>query len=506
MNVVRSGRRKFKVMALAPILAIFALACWALASPVGSSPDDDFHLASIWCAAGDKANECHTVSDQGKRAIPEALGKASCFAFRPKQSAACQGTSLDDKQNGFITTSRGNFQGLYPPLYYLTMNPFVTSNIAVSAVLMRIVNILLFVGLTTVLYLLLPVKRRPSLVWGLSISLVPLGLFLVASNNPSAWAIISAGTLWISLVGYFESSGAKKAGLGAMAALSTVLGAGARADAAVYAVVAIVVAAVLTARLNRRWVISALLPFVLAVTAAVFYLSAQQSSFARSGLLGGAAPSQAPSWLHLLVTDFLNVPSLWAGVFGSRGLGWLDTLMPAIVWVGSLGAFAALAFAGLASQSTRKLLAVAIALGALWFFPTYVMVQSGAVVGGQVQPRYILPLIILLGGVALLQVGGASLQLSKAQVVVLVSTLSVANAVALHVNMRRYITGTNVTSWNLNTAAQWWWSIPVSPMTVWVVGSLSFAACLLVIALGTMHARPADGVPHPEAAPVTASQ
>ena len=307
-------------------------------------------------------------------------------------------------------------------------------------------------------------------------------------------------------MGYFESSGAKKAGLGAVAAASTVLGAGARADAAGYAVVAIVVAAVLTARLNRRWLISALLPFGLTVTAVVFYLSAQQSSFARSGLSGGATPSQAPSWRHLLFTNFLNVPSLWAGVFGSRGLGWLDTFMPAIVWVGSLGAFAALVFAGLASQSTRKLLAVSIALGALWLFPTYVMAQSGAVVGSQVQPRYILPLVVLLGGVALLRVGGAGLQLSKAQVVVLVSTLSVANATALHVNMRRYITGTDGTSWNLDTAAQWWWSIPVSPMIVWAVGSLSFAACLLVIALGTMRARPGDVVPHPEAAPVTASQ
>ncbi|MHB8298927.1 MAG: DUF2142 domain-containing protein [Dermatophilaceae bacterium] len=488
-------------MALAPILAIFALACWALASPVGSSPDDDFHLASIWCAAGDKANECHTVSDQGKRAIPEALGKASCFAFRPKQSAACQGTSLDDKQNGFITTSRGNFQGLYPPLYYLTMNPFVTSNIAVSAVLMRIVNILLFVGLTTVLYLLLPVKRRPSLVWGLSISLVPLGLFLVASNNPSAWAIISAGTLWISLVGYFESSGAKKAGLGAVAALSTVLGAGARADAAVYAVVAIVVAAVLTARLNRRWVISALLPFTLAVTAVVFYFSTKQSLYAGSGFQSGASPGRPLTWHALLFTDFLNVPSLWAGVFGSWALGWLDTFMPAIVWVGSLGAFAGLVFAGLASQSTRKLLAVAMVLGAMWFFPTYILVKSGNVVGDAVQPRYILPLVVMLGGLALLQVGGAVLRLSKAQGVVLVATLSGANAIALYFNMRRYITGADVTSWNLNTAAQWWWSIPVSPMTVWAVGSLSFAACLLVIALGTMRARPADVVPHPETAP-----
>ena len=42
-------------------------------------------------------------------------------------------------------------------------------------------------------------------------------------------------------------------------------------------------------------------------------------------------PRQA-SWRHLFVTNFLNVPSLWAGVFGFKGLGWLDTFMPAVVW------------------------------------------------------------------------------------------------------------------------------------------------------------------------------
>ena len=484
MSLLGSSRLKFKVVGLAPIFAIIALLGWALASPVGSSPDDDFHLASIWCAAGDRAHECQTVADQNKRAVPAALGKSTCYAFKAEQSAACQGTMFDDKKAGLVTTARGNFQNIYPSLYYRTMNLFVSSNIVVSVVLMRIINILLLVGLTTVLYLFLPARRRPTLVWSLAISLVPLGLFLIASNNPSAWAIISAGTLWISLVGYFESSGAKKVVLGLTAALSTVLGAGARADAAVYALVAIVAVVLLTARLNRRWIISALLPFAMAVTAAAFYFSTKQSLVATSGMPIGADPSQAISPRYLFFKNLLNVPYLWTGVFGTRGLGWLDTFVPGIVWVGSFGCFAALAFAGLVSRSTRKLLALAIALGALWFIPTYTLTLSRTVDVNQLQPRYILPLIILLGGVALLQVGRESLKLSKEQIVALVSTLSVANAIALHVNMRRYITGGGVKSWNLNTAAEWWWNIPVSPMVVWVVGSVSFAAFLVIISMG----------------------
>ena len=496
---VRSTRLKFKAMRLAPLLAIIALLCWALASPVGSSPDDDFHLPSIWCAAGNKVNQCQAVADQSQRAVPKTLGKERpCFARIAIRSAACQGASSAPGQDHLVTTTRGNFQGLYPSPYYQTMNLFVGPSVELSVVLMRLVNILLLVGLTTVLYVLLPVSRRLPLVWGLAISLVPLGMFLVASNNPSAWAVISAGTLWISLVGYFESSGAKKAVLGIIAALSTVLGAGARADAAIYAVVAVVVAVLLTASRDRRWVISALLPIGLVITAAVFYLSAQQSSVGASGIPGypDGDPTHPLQWRYLFFTNLLNVPSLWAGVFGSWPLGWLDTVMPAAVWVASLGCFAALVFTGLASMSIRKLLVVVTVLGALVLIPVYVLVQSRVFIPVAVQPRYILPLVIMLAGVILWQAGGARLRLSKGQVITLVSTLSVVNAIALHFNMRRYITGSDVTDINLNTAVEWWWNFSAPPMTVWVAGSFSFAALLVILAKETMLAPAA--LPHQE--------
>jgi hypothetical protein len=495
MSGLRSLRPKFRVIHLAPVLAILALMGWALASPVGSSPDDNFHLASIWCAAGEQPNQCHIVAGQSVRAVPEPLIKMTCFARYPRQSAACQGALFNNPNSHLVSTTRGNWVGLYPPVYYLTMSHLVSSSIQISAILMRVANILLLVVLTTVLYVLLPAIRRTSLVWGLALSLVPLGLFLVASNNPSAWAVISAGILWISLVGYFESSGAKKAGLGIMAALATVIGTGARADSAIYALVAIVVAVVMTGVLQRRWLISALLPVALAVTASVFYFSTSQSLAAISGLPGYASKVPTHDRRYLAFMDFFGVPSLWSGVFGTWKLGWIDTPMPAIVWVGSLGCAAAMVFLGLASVSARKVLATMLVLSIMWLLPTYILVTSGAQVGEGVQPRYILPLVTILVGVVLWQVGKERLRLSTGQVVALVSTLSVANAFALHFDMRRYITGTTIVGWNLNSGIRWWWSIPVSPMAVWAAGSLSFAAFLVIVARETLLVGPADA-PH----------
>ncbi|MGA1784996.1 MAG: hypothetical protein ACO39R_06415, partial [Pontimonas sp.] len=45
-------------VALAFVLGLVGLGGWALSSPVGSDPDSDFHLASIWCTTADPGSPC----------------------------------------------------------------------------------------------------------------------------------------------------------------------------------------------------------------------------------------------------------------------------------------------------------------------------------------------------------------------------------------------------------------------------------------------------------------
>lgn len=97
------------------------------------------------------------------------------------------------------------------------------------------------------------------------------------------------------------------------------------------------------------------------------------------------------------------------------------------------------------------------------------------------QPRYILPLLIILAGVSAASVhaphwwrGGRAYATAAA--------LAVAAAVALHTNVRRYTTG--VDSWSVDpgAGAEWWWAAVPSPVVIWVVGSLSFAILLGIVA------------------------
>lgn len=470
-----------------PILALLTLCMWGLSSPVGSSPDDDFHLASIWCAAGPKADACADSPQSDRRVVPQDFKYSECFAFHPNRSAACQGPEFGDSPTLGFATDHGNFAGLYPPVFYATMSIFVGANLEVSVLLMRLANSLIFVGLVTALFFLMPRVRRPTVIWSFLIALVPLGLFLIPSTNPSGWAIISAGVLWLSLVGYFETTGKRKIGLGSLAVIATVLGAGARADSAVYCGIAVVAAIILTFRRSREYLVSALLPVGLVVVAIMFYLSASQSTVGTTGL---AAPSSAHrEFVGLTVKNLLAVPQLWAEALGGGSLGWLDTPMPPVVGAAGALVFITAAVLGIAVGGRRKYLAVLLVIAALWLIPTFILVQSQATVGSLVQARYIYPLIVLLGGILLLGVTRYRGGPKRVQLIVVIAALAIAQSVALHTNILRYTLGLNSGGLNLNSHVEWWWSFGPSPLTTWIIGTLVFAALLVAVSSSVLFPR-----------------
>ena len=482
--------KRFRLVALAPLLALVVLSAWAFASPVASSPDDDFHLVSIWCSTGNDAY-CQAGSADENRLVPYAVLKAPCFKSNSFASAACQ-DSLDFESSEMIQTKRGNFSGAYPPLYYSVMSVFVGPDVQVSVLAMRIFNIILFIGITTSLYLLLPRSRRPALVWGWLITTMPLGVFLLASNNPSAWAIAGVGSAWLALLGFYESrSRAKRWSLGALVVVSVLMAAGSRGDSAVYVVGALGVAAILAFTNTRTFWMLSILPAVLSAVAVGFFLSARQTASGVSGFTGGdavAATEQTAgvvdslSGFALFAYNLLSIPFMWLGAFGGWPLGWIDTPLPVIVMFLGVAAFIGVGFVGLSILNGRKVFVVAAVGLVLTLLPIYVLTQGGDTVGEEVQPRYILPLIVLFGGVLIVQVGRKAFALSRVQAIAVVFVLSVANLVALHMNIRRYVTGIDAPGWNLNAGAEWFWSGAPAPMVVWAIGTIAFAALATVLA------------------------
>lgn len=462
---------------LAPVALLVALSSWAFASPLGASPDDDYHLPSIWCGQGIREGICEEGNAADERKVPEALFVSSaCFAFNSSASASC----TEPARLVLKSTSRGNFVGDYPPVFYSVMSVFVSDNIEASVIAMRIFNAVLFVGFTSALFFLLPPRRRGVLVWGGLAAIVPLGMFLIPSVNPSSWAVLSAFTLWHALMGWFEStSRARSIAFALIASLATLMGSGARSDAAVYCGIAIVVVTILTVRKNRTYLKRAILPALLVLLAIFFFFVSGQSSVVEVD--GDSGITSFTEIVRLAVANLVLLPQLWTGALGSWGLGWLDTTMPGIVWIAVVCVYFVFVFTGLVGITRRKALALGLTFVALVLIPMYVLVNDGVMVGSDVQPRYIYPLIIMLVGIALYRLEGG-LTFTRLQFVVVGVLLGVANSIALHVNMRRYVTGLDDNGVDLDSGIEWWWNIAFGPMWVWAIGTISFAA-LLVIAV-----------------------
>ncbi|QIG38317.1 DUF2142 domain-containing protein [Microbacterium sp. 4R-513] len=470
-----TGGRRTRALAAAiavPVLIFVTLAAWAFASPVGSTPDDNFHLASIWCGLGDRPGICEESGNPETRLVPSPIINAPCYAYHPEASADC----WHPEQPGLSEASWMNANGLYPPLFYATMSVFVGPDVVASVVTMRLFNAALAVGMLTGLFFALPRRARPALVISALASAVPLGLFIIPSTNPSSWAILASMTIWVALYGAFTTTGRRQIVLGAIAVLGAVIGAGARADAAAFAVFAVAIAAILGARRRRPLLVPLASAALVVIVSIAFFLTSGQSDVVSSGL-----PNENPPLsLTQQLANIVGIPILWLDAFGGSGLGWLDTAVPAVVTVLGFGAFCGAIFVGIHRVGLRRAIALTLAFAALWLVPFVLFNQSHASVGSIVQSRYLLPLMIILVGVASL----APRILHSwrgTRMLVAGAALSLAMAVALHYNIRRYTVGADSNAVDPGRDAEWWWATAPSPLAIWVIGSLAFAAVFVVL-------------------------
>ena len=480
----RRGRARAAKSGIAiAVLSLVALLSWAVSSPAGSSPDENFHATSIWCGWGSDGTTCRDDGVKDTRSMPFDPGRASCYAGLPGISASCQ----DDKDGLEHRTDAtwGNFVGLYPPVYYAAMRPLVSDNYEDSVLRIRVVNSVLIVAVIAAVGLLIPASLRRTMLWSLLIAVVPLGMFILPSINPSSWSILSAGTLWVALYAQFDATGRRRVALGALALLTALMGSGARGDSCLYSSLAVIAVFTLRWGVLRANRFPVLVGVGVVVMSAAFFLSSGQSSVASKGLYVPDELLSDASRPEIAIANFLKVPYVLTGMFGSWPLGWFDTEEPAIVFQTALLVFAGVVFTALAHLSVRKALAVTGVAICFVLFPIVVLTQGRQFVGLSVQPRYLLPLLVLLGAMALhTKSSRHPLNLNRFQLFLIGGGLSVANAIALHVNIRRYVTGIDVNGINLDRDREWWWDIPVGPTSVWIIGSLAFAgACVLILTM-----------------------
>lgn len=476
-----------EVKRFAPLLSalglLLALFGWALASPVGATPDEDFHLVSIWCASDANENMCQDTSSEGTRIVNSALLHAACYAQQPKESADCQLDKAIFESTTPVETSRGNFSGSYPQGFYATMNLFAGDDIQVSVLAMRLFNGTLFVAVLSALWFLLPTFLRSSVYFTVALTVVPLGLFLIPSINPSSWAIMGVLTTFFGAVGALQKEGRGKFILAGIALFGLILAASSRYDGFIYAVVALGAAFILAKRFTipRKifWISLAAVGFISMLALAFGGVGIIERL---AGLAGNSSENADGGALGVFATNVRSLPMLWAGFSGAMGLGWLDTILPHSTWMIAATLLWGAMFMRVGQMKKTQFWVSASVTALLILVPLLVLQASLAIVGENVQSRYLYPLLLVLASAAFFRSRGDAQYFSREQLFIVTLGLFVSQAFAIYTNMSRYISGAGVGgfSWNLNTAAQdgWWWPAAPSPMFVLALSIIGFGAFL----------------------------
>lgn len=498
----RSWRGRLTAV-VAVVLLMVSFGSWAFSSAVGSAPDDDYHLSSIWCSsfAGDTCE----VDPGGEGVyIPESLREGIyCYYHNPTQSAGCQPFMDGTDPRPDVPFAHNNpSRNLYPDGYYNFSNLLKTDSIEATALAVRLVNLGIFLGMTISLFFLLPHRLRTTWVWMWVIGLVPMGMFIIPSSNPSSWGITAVASGWIALLGYLESRGPRAWALGAVFILAGVLALNARIDAVLYLGLASVVAVWLSPTRGRELLMK-IWPGFIVIALVVVQLIVNPANLARvvqgigqrSDTISDPLPwttspevadGSAFDWA-LLWNNLWSIPGLWLGIFGGYpwgSLGWLDTAMPQVVLVGTMTVALGVTFLAVRSADKKKLVGLIVMLGAIWVMPLYLLQLGGFLAGEEVQPRYLLPLMMVLLGTIVLTNDGSPIVSDRGRLWFILAALTIANAISLHTNIRRYTTGITIQGFNLDSPREWWWPFfPefFGPTLLWAIGSLAFGGILWLL-------------------------
>lgn len=381
-------RRAWILPAIIALLVAMTGISWAVSSPVGASPDDDYHLGAIWCPPPVDSTGCRITTIDGKKAVgvPQSLEKknVTCYAFDHDNSAACTLAFSDEAPGATLRWDDGN----YPWGYYQFQHLLVGSDTARSVLAMRLVNTMIALALMGAIVLLADAALRLSLGVALVTGWVPMGLYFVTSLNPSSWAMTGTLAFTAGLLGASRSSGWRRWGLDACAAAGAVLACTSRGDSAFYMLVC-TVALAFAVPWSRSLVREAALA-VVASGAGTWIMAHTRVA----GLnLAGEVENNGLSTLSIAWMNIKALPDYLKGFTGHGiGPGWND-----VSYGGTVERLAGLVVVvvlvvGAWRMSWRRFLSTGAVMGAICGVPVVIGIRGHFSNVEFYQPRYMLPL------------------------------------------------------------------------------------------------------------------
>ena len=479
--------RKLKSIILGSLVAVGAmitLGSWALSSPPGSGPDDEYHLSSIWCAHGYRIQFCEKSTSIYEAKIPLQLHRNGgprtvfCYAGNSQISARCI-RNLDAEAVTKLESSKRFNTGNIAKNFYNANGFFVSPNVNASILTMRFFQVAVFFSLIS-FAIYSSGERKWAVLLSLFVGMVPVGLFIIPSTNPSSWAIAGVVLAGICAMNFFISL---------------------KRSHRVTATIGFIVALLLTR--NVRGDINIMLAICVTLGAISGFLTREtdrSNKFDRGKLLKlGLLLVPGLLYIHLkifslypwrVVSYILNgsfysfsndSPQAFLGFLGgSIQLGSADFAPTPIVLILMSVGFAT--FIVITARFVPLLVKIVTGFGLslLFFMPYWFSMGAIGLASRYVMAIYLVSLAMFSSS-AVTNRRLINFQFSRSSLLTILLTISLAQSLSLHQSMRRYVTGTNVAGWNLNNGAQWWWTHGPSPMSIWLIGSVAFGAALFIV-------------------------
>jgi hypothetical protein len=161
------------------------------------------------------------------------------------------------------------------------------------------------------------------------------------------------------------------------------------------------------------------------------------------GLLGGQIPS-----------NDLNKGDLFENF--AYGISWSDFSFPSIVGILLGMSFISVISISINKSSLQKIFSITFILFTILMIIIYVRAIAHESNDSQITPRYILPLFLLLVGLALLSTTADNSLLGPVQNLILTTFLTIGGSIAWLVTISRFSIGPNATFTNFYQSSEWW--------------------------------------------------
>lgn len=493
-------RRTFVAVLILVAAAIVASLAWVVASPVGSSPDEDFHVGSMWCPPPVDETGCQIGTKNGQKAVivPQTLAKenVTCYAFEHNNSASCTLAFSDDLTAPTLRWDDGN----YPWGYYQFAHLFVQHSTNRSVLALRVFNTLLAIGLLGAIIALADSGLKRAISVAVTVAWLPMGFSFVAGMNPSSWALTGTFVFAAGLLAATRSAGSRRVGLIACAVAGAVMACTSRGDSAFYLFV-VTVALAFAVPLSRRIVPEA----VVACAASLVGILVMSSTNASANLAATEASADYPGRRAILMQNLVALPNYLRGFVGHLfGPGWNDVSYQGTVSYGASVVVVAILCWSLRSLTWRKALSAITVAGAITGVPVVIGLRGHFNNVLTYQPRYMLPLfavfLLMLLAPSPARADATGQRLGSAPfrvptsivgrtVAGLVAALwALTNARALYLIIERYAFGRmphampiDLSTRNLSAGYEWWWpTAPIGPMGLWIAGALAAAVAIAI--------------------------